>query len=264
MKNSDTAKSHSKIFHTSSKNTGSKPIAHSMPYHKKNTVKFCFVHYLHYLCINLVFVMKKYILTFLLTLTAMTTTYGADKDEINPWDIFVIPKVGASGSYMTQSGGEFKTGFTGGVTMQVYFTPQLAFDVELAYMQAGTNDAYIKQLTTENAGPYDYRLSYINTSYFLRYYPTRSLSLYTGVTGGRLIHAKSKYGGQSVDIKDELKGAMITVPVGVSMELGKVMLDARWSYQINKLPDSQKAKVILGNSVLNMVQLTIGYKIQIF
>ena len=57
---------------------------------------------------------------------------------------------------------------------------------------------------------------------------------------------------------------MITVPVGVSMELGKVMLDARWSYQINKLPDSQKAKVILGNSVLNMVQLTIGYKIQIF
>ena len=119
-------------------------------------------------------------------------------------------------------------------------------------------------MTTENAGPYDYRLDYINTSYLLHYYPTRWLSFYTGVTGGKLFNAKSEYNSQSVDIENELHGSLLTVPVGFSLEIGKVMLDARWNYQLNKLPDSDKAKSILPNSVLNMVQLTVGYKIQVF
>ena len=210
------------------------------------------------------FVMKKYILILLLAMTATATVSAADKYERVPWDIFVIPKAGAAGSFMRHSGGEFKIGLTGGVAMQVYFTPKLAFDIELAYLHAGTKNAYITWVTEENAGPYDYRLDYINTSYLLHYYPTHWLSFYTGVTGGKLFNAKSEYRSQIVDIEDELHGSLLTVPVGFSLELGKVMLDARWNYQLNKLPDSDKAKQILPNSVLNMVQLTVGYKIQVF
>ena len=99
------------------------------------------------------FVMKKYILILLLAMTATATVSAADKYERVPWDIFVIPKAGAAGSFMRHSGGEFKIGLTGGVAMQVYFTPKLAFDVELAYLHAGTKNAYITWVTTENDGP---------------------------------------------------------------------------------------------------------------
>ncbi|MCI1281547.1 MAG: PorT family protein [Prevotella sp.] len=203
--------------------------------------------------------MKKVIFFTLLALMAVTNI-KAQSNERDSWDIFVMPKVGSCYSNFTGvDNGEFKFGFIGGLQVEVFFNPQLAFDTEISFSHQGSHN-YINPATKE---PNDARLNYLNMDYLLRVYPFKGLnrfSLYTGIHGGDMVWCKI----DNQDKLDYMNKGDIGIPVGIGYEFGHFAVDARYIYSFRKLAHDDIAKKNMGDAKLMTFALTIGYKIQVF
>lgn len=188
---------------------------------------------------------------------------AAAQSKFGEWDVIFMPHLGANYSHMSSNENKWKLGVMGGVALQMYFTPRFFAEVDVNYAHTGSSKQY-QYSDAGKSGPYDYRLDYLNTDYTLHYYPLRNFSLYSGIHLGTLINAKSELNGQSVDIKDELHTGHASIPLGASVDVGPVTIDARFYWPINTLPDSKKAKSILGKNAREMaVLLSVGYKIKV-
>jgi hypothetical protein len=205
----------------------------------------------------------KHLIALMLILLSLPAC-AKDDDERTPWDIFVIPHAGVSYSHMTGNSGDWKLGVAGGAALEVYLLQNLSMNVDVYYSHQGDKNTYhtIDDTTT---GPFDYRFDYLNVDYLLKWYPVKHFNLCAGVMGGRLVNAKSEVKGHSTDISDDLHSGTVAIPVGAGYEYKNWTLDARFYYPINALPDSKKAKNILGSSAHEMsVMVTLGYRIQLF
>ena len=76
--------------------------------------------------------MRKTIVTIILALAAVGNLY-AQHEKRNPWDVFITPKVGANYSNFVSLDGQYKLGVVGGVNIEVFLLPKLAFDTELSF-----------------------------------------------------------------------------------------------------------------------------------
>lgn len=189
------------------------------------------------------------------------------------WDGFIAPKVGMGISSLPGTGGRPELGFVGGLYVEAFVAKNIGLAMEITYQHQGANRAYYASMSEQNGqeflneGRYDYNLDYINTSYLIHWYPwpTRPLSLYTGLQTSRLINAKSHMrGSTTADIKDELHRGEANIPLGITYEFGQWELDARYYISWRKLASSHTAKRILGNARNMMFSVTVGYRIQIF
>ena len=205
--------------------------------------------------------MKRLFLLFALAL--MVAGHASAQSNFGEWDVIIMPHAGAAYSHMSGNENKWKLGVTGGVAVQMYFTPRFFAEVDVNYAHTGAAKQY-QNTEAGKSGPYDYRLDYLNTDYTLHYYPMRKLSFYSGIHLGTLINAKSEYNGHSTDIKDYLNAGHVSVPVGASLDVGPLTVDARFYWPINTLPDGQKAKAILGKKAREMaVLVTVGYKVKV-
>ncbi|MCI6619574.1 MAG: PorT family protein [Prevotella sp.] len=173
-----------------------------------------------------------------------------------PWDIYITPKAGATYTGFASKNCEFKPGFIGGASVEVFFFPHFAFETGLSFSMEGANKVDNDIDSRDN----DYNLNYLNIDYLFKWYIGNRLNVFTGLHMGRLVWAKA----DGVDIIDELHQGAFAIPAGIGYNIGRWAISAQFNYSFPKLAKSDKAKPILNNASPMGGFVTIGYKIQVF
>lgn len=194
--------------------------------------------------------------------------------EHTVWDVYAAPKAGLNLSNLPGIDGKVKLGVTGGAYLEVFLAKNLALDVEMQYSRQGSSGVCRNLTTTDAAGntvteehgPYDFKLDYISTNYLVRWYPWADLSwsFTTGIHAGYVIsaHAKLKHGTDK-NLKDDIHKGDIAIPLGISYEWKQWQLEARYNVFFRKLARSSEAKELMRNARNNMLEVTLGYRIQV-
>ena len=113
---------------------------------------------------------------------------------------------------------------------------------------------------------YNVNLHYINTNYIVRWYPWADLpwSFTTGVHAGYVIsaHAKEK-NGEDINLKNHIHSGDVALPLGISYEWKQWQIEARYNLYFRKLARDTEAKDLLKNARNSMLEVTLGYRIQV-
>lgn len=142
----------------------------------------------------------------------------------------------------------FHVGFFGEFMVSYTF----AIQPEILYSVQGT------ELEFEGESG-DLKLDYITIPVMAKYYVADAFSLELGPQIGFLVSAKTKSGGVSEDVKDELKSTDVSLNFGLGYDITEnLMIGARYNLGLTRLqdelfPGEDESK----NSVF---QISVGYK----
>lgn len=209
--------------------------------------------------------MKKIFLAIALTIACMNNVAAQKGYQYDIWDVLVGGKVGGSAGVLTKQTCDPLFGPFGSLEAEMYLNKKLSMSLEISASHKGADNVYTRESESQHSY-YQYRMDYINTSYLFNYhFIHQHLSLYTGLTLGRIFNAKSMKDSRSIDIMDELHKGDFSIPVGLEWTIGKhFTIDGRWHWSPRWVAKTQKARNILGKSRHQFVSLTIGYKVQVF
>ena len=194
--------------------------------------------------------------------------------EHTVWDIYAAPKVGLNLSNLPGIDGKVKLGLIAGGYFEVFVAKNIAVDAEIKYSRQGSSGVYRNFTTTDATGniviqehgPYDFKLDYFNMSYLVRWYPWVDLpwSFTTGLNTEYIIsaHAKLKHGAD-MNLKKGIYRGDVAIPLGISYEWKQWQLEARYNVFFRKLARSNEAKELMKNARNNMLEVTLGYRIQV-
>lgn len=195
----------------------------------------------------------------LLPLFCFTTTNAQGYESS---DIIVGFKAGPVASTLTGLDGKYKFGATAAGYVQIFFLDNLAFDIELAYTQQGTNDAPRLSVPEEKC---DYKLDYLNTNYIVKYYFKDNMSVYGGLNTGIILRAKAQKGNETRSLRDHIHSGDFGTVVGLEYVIkNKWTVDARWQWNPRKIAETDVLKKEIGNARHQTFSLTVGYKFQVF
>ena len=190
------------------------------------------------------------------------------------WDIYAAPKVGLNLSNLSGIDGKMKVGVVAGTYFEVFIANNIAIDAELLYSHQGSSGVYRNIDTTDDYGnpvvqsygPYNFNLHYFNMNYLVRWYPWADLpwSFTTGVHTGYVIsaHAKEK-NGKNINLKDHIYKGDVAIPIGISYEWKQWQVEARYNLYFRKLARDNKGRNLLRNARNSMLEVTLGYRIQV-
>lgn len=203
--------------------------------------------------------MKKLFLMAMMMMAFATSTMA---QQHNLWELWTTPKAGVAVSNFSTHGGDFLIGPTGGANAEVFFNNHVSLIFDIGYSRQGSKNVY-HTVNNERSGPYDYSFDMLNTEYLGRYYIGSHLALTAGLHLGRIIKAKSKFNGKTNDIKDQLHKGLVSIPAGFAINFGNLDLEAKYNFSLNKVPKTAQAKAILGQCHEHLVQVTLGYRINV-
>ncbi|WP_456103867.1 porin family protein [Prevotella sp.] len=186
--------------------------------------------------------------------------------EHTVWDIYIEPKIGFNVSQAIGVQNRPKLGINAGINTEVFFTKKLAFDIELQYSYQGLSGLHNQNNNLKTDGPYNLNIHYLNTNYLMRWYPWADLpwSFTTGLHTGYLISAKAKNeNGESLNIRNNIYKSDIALPIGISYEWKQWQVEARYNLSFKKLSKNSEEKDLLRNAHNSMLEVTLGYRIQI-
>ncbi len=209
--------------------------------------------------------MKKLFLVFCLFIIGVNGVQAQrNYDYYDVWDVLVGGKVGGSMGLLTKQPCDPLWGPYGSIEAEMYLNKKLSMTLEMSAAHKGGDNVFTPEGSSFSY--YQYRMDYLNTSYIINYHFIRQhVSVYTGLTLGRLINAKSMKNSKSVDIMDEVHKGDFSVPVGIEWTIGKhFTIDGRWHWSPRWIAKTQKAKDILHKSRHQFFSLTVGYKMQVF
>ena len=189
----------------------------------------------------------------------------------DPFDIYAGPVLGVVASKLTEYDGKFMFApYIGGI-IQTYFNNHIGMSLEFAYTRQGVRDAWANFLTQEqmeeehlSAGPYEYRLDYIDTSYKLRYYPIRNFNIFAGFLFGVHFNAKCELDGVDTNIKKHLHKRMAHVIGGIAYELDNLIFEGYYGFPLSKLASSSTGRKALHNAREHVILLTVGYRFKVY
>jgi hypothetical protein len=132
---------------------------------------------------------------------------------------------------------ETKIGFNAGVLAHIHSnSAQWGFQPELYYSSEGA-----KNKSNSDAS---LNLGYLNVPVLVQYMFDNGFRIEAGPQVGFLMSGKSKIGDNSTDVKDNLNGAVFSIPVGVgyltSTGLG---FDARYNFGVSNIYKESTTKV---------------------
>lgn len=186
--------------------------------------------------------------------------------EHTVWDIYIEPKIGLNVSQAIGVQNRPKLGINAGINTEVFFTKNLAFDIEIQYSYQGLSGLYNQNNTPKTDGPYNLNIHYLNTNYLMRWYPWADLpwSFTTGLHTGYIISAKAKNeNGESLNIRNNIYKSDIALPIGISYEWKQWQVEARYNLSFRKLSENYKEKDLLRKANNSMLEVTLGYRIQV-
>lgn len=180
--------------------------------------------------------MKKFFMIAAMMVAALTVNAQNEEGQIT-----IQPKVGANFSTITKfDDTKMKVGLAVGVEAEYGVSENFGVAAGVLYSMQGCG---IKDASEK------YKFDYINIPIVAQYYPVKGLAIKAGVQPGFCVSAKA--GSAKITNK---KSFDFSIPVGLSYEISKFVIDARYNFGLTKVLDSSvKGK----NSV---IQVTLGYK----
>lgn len=166
------------------------------------------------------------------------------------------PRVGLNLSKMTDYN-KTKAGYNFGMELEYQMTELMSLSGAIMYSdQGGIDDSSgLKEILD---------IDYVNVPIMLNCYVVPGLALKAGVQPAFRTKASVKYDGMKMDVDwllsqygtdTEMSKFMFSIPVGISYEFNRWVLDARYNFGIN---DIFKGEGVMRN---NVIQLTLGYKL---
>ena len=154
--------------------------------------------------------------------------------------ITIAPTVGLNLSSTTGDGAKMMPVVAVGAVGEYGLMDKLGISAGLMFsMQGAKADGSDEKL----------KLNYLNIPILANYYVWQGLAVKAGIQPGILLSAKAG----DEDIKSDCKSLDLTIPLGVSYEVSKFVIDARYNLGLTKIAKDGDAK----NSVF---QITVGYK----
>ena len=170
------------------------------------------------------------------------------------------PKVGLNLANLTNdTDAKMRVGLAAGLEAEYYASDIVSISFGALYsMQGAKYDTTVNELKATAK----LKLDYLNIPILANVYVVPGLAVKLGVQPGFCI--SKKYTGEAGyykeigNIKDQVKGFDLSIPVGLSYEYANFQLDARYNFGVTKVfkDEGEKSK----NSV---IQITLGYKFEI-
>lgn len=147
-------------------------------------------------------------------------------------------KLGANMANITNGdGNKMKFGINGGIQAQLHLSEMFSVAPEAVYSAQGA----------KGDGDASLNLNYINVPVLLQYNNPSGFFAHTGPQLGFLMSAKSKSGGESVDVKDFMKSTDFSWAIGAGFATQSGFgFNARYNIGLSSLADGSDSK----NSVI--------------
>ncbi|MBO7645650.1 MAG: PorT family protein [Prevotella sp.] len=182
--------------------------------------------------------MKKIFMMAVMAVAALTASAQNAEGQVT-----LMPKAGINISSITNiDNAKSKVGFVGGVEAEYGLPSNFAVSAGILFSMQGA-----KSKVNDN----NVKLNYLNIPILCNYYVWKGLAVKAGVQPGFRLSAKVN----DDDIKNRVKSFDFSIPVGVSYEYQKFVLDARYNIGVTKANDDGNDSE--RNSVF---AITLGYK----
>lgn len=197
-------------------------------------------------------VMKKMILS----AAAVAAFFAAGTSVASAQEFTWGPKGGLNVSGMSKVGMDRKAAFTAGLFGELRTNDWFALSAEALYSRQGAADNWhddfldvkVKNRIVSH---------YLNVPVLANFYVTENLALKTGVQAGFCLGANevTKVGDTKYrdNVTDAFHTAELSIPVGISYNVGPVVLDARYNFGVTHAMKDYDARN-------NVFQLTAGLR----
>ena len=190
---------------------------------------------------------------FLIAAMMVATLSANAQNEVGQWSI--KPMAGINLATMTKTDdSKMRVGLAAGAELAVGAAENFEVSAGVLYsMQGVKGKGDIAGVNVDET----FKLDYINIPILANFYVTRGLAIKAGVQPGFNVKKKAKVeaGGVSEEATiDDVKGFAFSIPVGLSYEIGGVVLDARYNWGLTKAIKDV-------NSKHSYFTITLGYKI---
>lgn len=195
--------------------------------------------------------MKKLFLMALMAFIATTASFA----QWSVGSITVQPKIGINGANITDAdNSDSRIGLVLGGEFEYRVSPIFSLSAGALYSMQGCKGTAEDE--DGNTGDVSLKLDYINVPILANVYVVKGLAIKLGIQPGFNVRHKATATVSGVNVTTNLPGVKsvdFSIPIGVSYELNRFVIDGRYNLGVTKLIDGADSK----HSVF---QFTFGYK----
>lgn len=195
--------------------------------------------------------MKK---TFLLALMALFTSVASFAQQ-SVGSLTIQPKIGLNVANVSDGDGtDNRIGLALGAEFEYRLTPIFSLSAGALYSMQGCKGT--AEDDDGNTGDVSLKLDYINIPILANVYVVKGLAIKLGIQPGFNVRHKASATVSGVNVTTNLPGVKsvdFSIPIGVSYEFNRFVIDGRYNLGVTKLIDGADSK----HSVF---QFTFGYK----
>ena len=195
--------------------------------------------------------MKKLFLMALMAFIATTASFA----QWSVGSITVQPKIGINGANITDAdNSDSRIGLVLGGELEYRVSPIFSLSAGALYSMQGCKGTAEDE--DGNTGDVSLKLDYINVPILANVYVVKGLAIKLGIQPGFNVRHKATATVSGVNVTTNLPGVKsvdFSIPIGVSYEFNRFVIDGRYNLGVTKLIDGADSK----HSVF---QFTFGYK----
>lgn len=195
--------------------------------------------------------MKKLFLMALMAFIATTASFA----QWSVGSITVQPKIGINGANITDAdNSDSRIGLVLGGEFEYRVSPIFSLSAGALYSMQGCKGT--AEDDDGNTGDVSLKLDYINVPILANVYVVKGLAIKLGIQPGFNVRHKATASVSGVNVTTNLPGIKsvdFSIPIGVSYEFNRFVIDGRYNLGVTKLIDGADSK----HSVF---QFTFGYK----
>lgn len=173
----------------------------------------------------------------------------------DPGSLTLQPRIGFSAAdFNNTDDTKARVGLVVGPEFEYFVTDKFSLAGGVLYSQQG---AEIEPLDVT------WKIDYLNIPVTANFYVLKGLALKAGIQPGVNLSAKLSGNSKNVNVNTDeaVKSFDISLPVGLSYEFHRFVLDARYNFGLSKIFDEDKFDLDSKNLTF---QLTLGYKFTLF
>ena len=199
--------------------------------------------------------MKKLFLMALMAFIATTASFA----QWSVGSITVQPKIGINGANITDAdNSDSRNGLVLGGEFEYRVSPIFSLSAGALYSMQGCKGTAEDE--DGNTGDVSLKLDYINVPILANVYVVKGLAIKLGIQPGFNVRHKATATVSGVNVTTNLPGVKsvdFSIPIGVSYEFNRFVIDGRYNLGVTKLIDGADSK----HSVF---QFTFGYKFSLY
>uniref|UniRef100_UPI003FEE2693 porin family protein n=1 Tax=Prevotella sp. TaxID=59823 RepID=UPI003FEE2693 len=199
--------------------------------------------------------MKKLFLMALMAFIATTASFA----QWSVGSITVQPKIGINGANITDAdNSDSRIGLVLGGEFEYRVSPIFSLSAGALYSMQGCKGTAEDE--DGNTGDVSLKLDYINVPILANVYVVKGLAIKLGIQPGFNVRHKATATVSGVNVTTNLPGVKsvdFSIPIGVSYEFNRFVIDGRYNLGVTKLIDGADSK----HSVF---QFTFGYKFSLY